>query len=83
MNHNSHFAEVMLSFSSPTSDPRGLAQTDLSPDYQGVARILAAAVGIVVLQGLEVTVGMESVGAGKKLWTRTNFASKCRRRKII
>lgn len=83
MNHNAHFGEVMFSFSAPTGDPGGLAQTNLSPDYQRVAWLLTATVGIIVLQGLEVTVGVEGVGAGEELWTRPNFTTKYRKREII
>lgn len=75
MNHNAHLAEVVLCFSGPAGDPGRVAQTQLPLDHQGVGWVLAATVCVVVLQGLEVTAGMEGVGAGEELGTWPNFTS--------
>ena len=75
VDHDAHLAEVVFSLGAPAGDPGGLAQTKLPPDHQGVGRVLAAAVCVVVLQGLEVTAGVEGVGAGEELWTGPNLTS--------
>ncbi|TNN36714.1 hypothetical protein EYF80_053127 [Liparis tanakae] len=67
VDHDAHLAEVVLGLGGPAGDPGGLAQAELAPDHQGVGGVLAAAVGVVVLQGLEVTAGVEGVGAGSKM----------------
>lgn len=78
VNHDAHLGEVVFSFGAPSGDPGGLAQTQLPPDHQGVGWVRTAAVGVVVLQGLELTTGVESVGAGEELWPGPNFASRRR-----
>lgn len=75
VDHDAHLAEVVFSFSAPAGDPGGLAQTELAPDHQGVGWVLAAAVAVEVLQGQEVTAGVEGVGAGEELGTGPNFTS--------
>lgn len=75
VDHEAHFAEVVFSFGASVGDPGGLAQTKLPPDQQGVGRVLTAAVGVVVLQGLEVTAGVKGVGTGEELRTGPNFTS--------
>lgn len=76
VNHNPHSAEMVLCLGGPTGDPGGLEQTDLASDHQGVSRVFTAALSVVVLQCLEVTVGMKGVGSGEELWTGPNFTSK-------
>lgn len=49
VNDYPHFAEVGLSLRAATGDPGRLAQTELTPDLQGVRRFFAAAVRVVVL----------------------------------
>lgn len=78
VDHNAHLAEMVFSFGAPAGDPGRLTQTKLPPNNQGVGRVLAAAVCVVVLQGLEVTAGVEGVGAGEELWTGPNFTSEHR-----
>lgn len=73
VDHNAHLAEVVFSFGAPAGDPGGLAQTKLPPDHQGVGWVLATAVCVIVLQGLEVTAGVEDVGTGEELGSRPNF----------
>lgn len=75
VNDDGHLAQVVLSVGSPPGDPGGVTKTQLPPDHQGVRRVLAATVGVVVLQGLEVTARVEGVGAGKELRTWSNFTS--------
>lgn len=75
VNHNAHLAEVVFCFSGPAGDPGRMTQPKPPPDHQGVGWVLAAAVRVVVLQGLEVTAGVEGVGAGEELWTWSNFTS--------
>lgn len=83
VDHDAHLAEVVFSFGAPAGDPGGLAQTKLPPDHQGVGWVLAAAVSVVVLQSLEVTAGVEGVGAGEELWTGPNFTSEQQRNEIV
>lgn len=73
VDHDAHLAEVVFSLSASTGDPGGLSQAKLPPDHQGVGRVLTATVCVVVLQGLEVTSGVEGVGASEELWTWANF----------
>lgn len=80
MDHNAHLGDMMFSLSAPGGDPGGLLQTDLAPDQKGVCWVSTAAVGVVVLQGMEVAVGLEGVGASEELWARPNFTSVHRRR---
>lgn len=75
VDHNANLADVVFCFSASTGDPRGLAQSKFPLYHQGVSRVLATAVGVVVLQGLEVAGGVEGVGAGEELWTRPNLTS--------
>lgn len=75
VNDNGHLVEVVLCIGRPPGDPGGMSKAKLPPDHQGVGRVLAATVGVVVLQGLEMTARMEGVGAGKELWTWPDFTS--------
>lgn len=75
VNDHGHLVEVVLGVGGPPGDPGGVAEAQLPPDQEGVRRVLAAAVGVVVLQGLEVTAGVEGVGAGEELWTGSDFTS--------
>lgn len=80
VHHDAHVAEVVFSFGASAGDPGGLPQTELAPDHQGVGRVLAATVCVVVLQQVEVASGEEGVGAGEELWTWPNFTSEHRGR---
>lgn len=83
VDHDAHLAEVVFSFSGPAGDPGGLAQTELAPDHQGVGWVLAAAVAVEMLQGQEVSAGVEGVGAGEELRTGPNFTSEHGRMKWL
>lgn len=74
VHHDGHLAEVVVGLGGPAGDPGGVTQPQLPPDAEGVGGFLAAAVGVVVLQGLEVTAGVEGVGAGEELRPRSDFA---------
>lgn len=82
VNDNGHPIEVVLCFGGPAGDPGCMTQTKLPPDHQGVSWVLAAAVRVVVLQGLEVTARVEGVGAGEELGAWPNFTSEQRGVKI-
>lgn len=75
MDHHAHFAEVVFGLGAPRGDPGGLAQTDFASDHQGVGWVLTVAVCVVVLQRLEVTVGVKGVEPGEELWTGPNLTS--------
>lgn len=74
VHYNGHLAEVVIGLGGPAGDPGGVAQPQLPPDAERVGGVLAAAVGVVVLQGLEVTGRVEGVGAGEELGARSDFA---------
>lgn len=73
VHHYGHLGEVVISLGGPAGDPGGVAQPQLPPDAEGVGGVLAAAVCVVVLQGLEVTAGVEGVRAGEELGARPDF----------
>lgn len=75
MDDYGHPAEVMVGFRCSAGNPGSLAKTELASDRQRVGGNLALTVGIVVLQRLEMTSGVEGVGTGEELWTWTNFTS--------
>lgn len=75
MNHNPHSAEVVFCLGGPTGDPGGLEKANLASDHQGVRWVFTAALSVVVLQRVEVTVGVKGVGSGEELWTGPNLTS--------
>lgn len=79
VNHHAHLAQVVLGLGAPAGDPGRLAHAEPAPDHQRVGRVLAAAAGVVVLQRLEGTVGVEGVGAGEELRPGPNFTPERKR----
>lgn len=74
VHYDGHLAQMVIGLGGPAGDPGGVTQPQLSPDAEGVGGFLAAAVCVVVLQGLEVTAGVEGVGAGEELRPWSDFA---------